>query len=184
MQKSKASINLRISVFCAFLTAFSIVFGKYLAINLGEVLRISFENLPIIFAGMAFGPIYGALTGLLSDLVGCMLVGYAVNPLVTCGAALVGLAAGLYRLLISRMGGVSRLIPIALTVFASHLIGSVLVKTAGLAAYYEMPYIMLFLWRSLNYLLVGAFECTLLFLLFKNSRIKSEIKKLNGGGAV
>lgn len=184
MQKSKASRNLRISVFCAFLTALSIVFGKYLAINLGEVLRISFENMPIILAGIAFGSVWGALTGLLADLIGCVLVGYAINPIVTAGAVLIGATSGMYRFVLSKMGGVSRFVPVSIVVFASHILGSVLVKTAGLAAFYEMPYILLLLWRALNYLLVGILESCIIFLLLKNSRIRNEIKKMNGGYSV
>ena len=43
----------------AFLVAISIVCGKYLAIRGGDVLRFSFENLPILLAGIAFGPLVG-----------------------------------------------------------------------------------------------------------------------------
>ncbi len=175
---------MRVSVLCAFLSALSIVLGKYLAINLGEVLRISLENMPLIFAGVAFGSLAGAACAVVADLVGCMLVGYAINPIVTLGAAVIGATAGIYRLLPKTGGGVSRFLAVAVSVLFSHFLGSVLVKTAGLAAFYEMPYIILLLWRALNYLIVGALECAIIFLLLKNNRIKYEIKKINGGRVV
>ena len=186
MKKSKltARDSLRVSVICAFLSALSIVLGKYLAINIGEVLRISFENMPIIFAGIAFGSICGMATAVVADLVGCMLVGYAINPIVTLGAAVIGAAAGIYRLLPKMSGGVSRFVRVAVSVFFSHFLGSILIKTAGLAAFYEMPYIILLLWRALNYLMVGVLECAIIFLLLKNNRIRLEIKKINGGRSV
>ena len=91
MHYTNAQRVLRVTVFSALLAAISIVCGKYLAFNMGDFLRFSFENLPIIFAGMAFGPLIGALVGVVADLVGCLLVGYAINPIITVGAAAIGL---------------------------------------------------------------------------------------------
>jgi len=100
--KKRASRILRLMVACAFLTASSIVLGKYLAVNLSDVLRFSFENLPIVLAGVAFGPVAGAAVGVVADLLGCVLVGFGVNPLVTIGAALIGAIAGIFRYLFNR----------------------------------------------------------------------------------
>ena len=93
-KKTLGTRSLQILTFSALLSAISIVCGKYLAINLGEVLRFSFENLPIIFAGIGFGPLVGGAVGLAADLLGCLLVGYAINPLVTLGAAAIGFISG------------------------------------------------------------------------------------------
>ena len=79
MRKNKGLWPLTLTVMLTMLSAMSIVLGKLLAVNLGEVLRLSFENLPIIFAGLAFGPLAGAAVGLVADTVGCLLVGYAIN---------------------------------------------------------------------------------------------------------
>ena len=82
---SKAKIavfgNLKTLVICSLFVAISIVCGKYLAIRGGDILRFSFENLPIILAGIAFGPLAGAVVGVVADLLGCLLVGYAINPI-------------------------------------------------------------------------------------------------------
>ena len=179
MQK-KNSRYLRIAVFSSFLAAMSIVFGKYRAINLGEVIRISFENTPIIFAGIAFGPIVGAVVGIVADLVGCLLVGYAINPVITIGAAAIGAVSGVFCFFVRKREGVSRYILIICAIFLSHIIGSVLIKTIGLAAFYAMPYHVLLLWRALNYLIVGALETLILVPLLSNRRINDEIKKLGG----
>ena len=182
MQKRRRrSSALRISVMCALLAAMSIVLGKLLAINLGEVLRLSFENLPIIFAGAAFGPVAGVLVGVLADILGCLMVGYAINPIVTLGAAAVGTMAGMYNLFPKMTGGVSRFVRIALTVLFSHLVGSVLIKTAGLSAFYAMPYYALLLWRALNYLIVGSLELLVLSVLLCNGRIRVLIDRMKGG---
>ena len=91
-KKGNAARPLRVTVACALLIALSIVCGKFLQFPVGEAMRFSFENLPILFAGMAFGPLAGVLVGTVADLIGCLAVGYAINPLVTLGAAAVSTA--------------------------------------------------------------------------------------------
>ena len=50
------SLHLQRLVIAGLLAALSILCGKYLAIRGGDVLRFSFENLPILLAGFALGP--------------------------------------------------------------------------------------------------------------------------------
>ena len=175
MREEKRALPLRITVALAMLTAVSIVCGKYLAVNIGSVIRISFENMPIIFAGAAFGPVSGILVGAVADLVGCVMVGYGINPVVTVGAAAIGLISGIMPRILSRLPMTVRL---ALTVATAHIIGSVLIKTFGLAAYYDMPLGILMLWRLLNYLLVGGCELLILTLLFRSKMLSSQLASL------
>ena len=176
MKRTKAQLKVRVAL--AMLTAVSIVCGKYLAVNLGNVLRLSFENLPIIFAGIAFGPIGGALVGVAADLIGCVLVGYGINPLVTAGAAVIGLSSGLASLACRRLPLGAR---VGLSVLISHILGSVLVKTVGLAAYYDMPIYALMLWRLLNYAIVGAAEGGLIYALLRNKMVRKQLLSLSEG---
>ncbi len=181
MRYTKGKRALRLTVFSALLSAVSIVCGKYLAFNIGEFIRFSFENLPIIFAGMAFGPIVGMAVGAVSDLVGSLLVGYAINPIITLGAVAVGLVSGASYFFKGKGGKFSHLIKISLTAAASHLVGSVLIKSVGLAVFYDMPLIILMLWRLLNYLIVGSLEGFILYHLLKNKRISHEIASIMKG---
>ena len=68
-------ISVRVIVLIGLLAAMSIVFGKLLAINIGNSFRISFENLPILMAGIFFGGPAGFVTGVLADVIGCLIVG-------------------------------------------------------------------------------------------------------------
>ena len=86
----KKKITAKFISICAILAAFSIILGKYLAINVGENFRFSMENLPILLAGLYLGPLAGAIVGAVADLVGCLLVGYAINPIITLGAVSIG----------------------------------------------------------------------------------------------
>ena len=168
-------------VACAFLTATSIVLGKYLAINLSDVLRFSFENLPIVLAGVAFGPIAGAAVGIVADILGCVLVGYGINPLVMIGAATIGAVSGIFRYLFNKPGGVSLLLKIICAEIAAHLVGSVIVKTIGLSAWYDMKLEILMLWRALNYVIISAAEIPLLYAILKNRGISRQIDIIRGG---
>ena len=169
---------LRLLTVSSFLAALSIVLGKYLAINIGDTFRLSFENLPVIFAGAAFGPVVGATVGAVADVVGCLFVGFAINPLITLGAAATGAVAGIYRFIPKSSGGVSRYILIIATVFMAHAVGSVLIKTAGLSIFYGTPYSALLFLRSFNYLVVGAAEAALLSVLLTNKKITREINRI------
>lgn len=165
----------KVLVLLSLLAALSILFGKYLAIPGGDVLRFSFENLPILLAGLHVGPIAGILVGVIADLLGCLMVGYAINPLVTLGAAVIGLVSGLLpRALPARLPMLLRL---AISVAAAHVCGSVIVKTFGLAAYYSMPFMILMLWRLLNYAIIAVLEITLLYLLTKNRAIAGQLRR-------
>ena len=173
--------NPRALCLAALLAAMSLLLGKFLQIPtpFSEIVRISFENLPVILAGMLLGPLAGAMTGVVADLVGCAAYGYAINPLITLGAGAVGLVAGLVAWALERA-------PLPLRVCAcvllAHTVGSVLVKTMGLAAWYlasyQIGYGQLLLWRALNYLIIGTMECLLLYLLLRHRGLARQLERM------
>ena len=175
MKKINPQMPIRYICALAMMSAISVIAGKYLQIPIGNTFRFSFENTPIIFTAMSFGPIYAMLVGIVADLVGCLLVGYEINPLVTVGAAAIGLISGITYKILEKASALPRII---LTVAIGHLIGSVVIKTLGLAIFYTMPIPMLMLYRLFNYLVVGAFECALLFILQKNKGINHIIRQI------
>lgn len=182
MQKKNGELiifkSLTILVISAFLAAISIVCGKYLAIRGGDVMRFSFENMPILMAGMLFGPIVGAVVGVVADLIGCVMVGYTINPVVTVGAASIGFVGGLVYYILGKIKKCPYVLKISVSVGAAHIIGSVLIKTVGLAAFYDMPLGILMLWRLLNYLIVGVLEGFILWYLLKNKALLREINAI------
>ena len=168
--------DVKVIVLLSLLAALSILCGKYLAFPGGgdSMIRFSFENLPILLAAMHVGPLAGMTVGILADLLGCLMVGYSINPIITLGAAVIGLLGGLIPYLIPK--GSPRLLRIAITVSLSHLVGSVVVKTFGLAQYYAMPFMILMLWRLLNYTIISVLESALLYLLTKNTAIAKQMR--------
>ena len=158
----------------AILAAMSIVLGKYLAFNLTPYVRISFENLPIIISGVFFGPIVGAAVGGVADILGCFMVGYTINPIVTAGAACVGLISGLIPIIFRKKSTPC----IILTVSTAHILGSIVIKTAGLSWFYSLPLITTGLWRILTYAFVGAAEYAVICVLCNNSAFVRQIENM------
>lgn len=179
MQKKKRSKvflgSLKVMLASALLAAVSIVCGKFLSFPQDGIFRFSLENLPILFAGAAFGPLAGMVTAVLADLVGCLMRGWAPLPWVTVGAGVLGLTGGL----IYRYFPVKPLwLKLGLSVYVSHLLGSVLVKTVNLYTFYDIPYPVALGWRGLNYLLVGTVDFLLLLLLLRNKGVTGQIQRL------
>ncbi|MEJ6952494.1 folate family ECF transporter S component [Natronospora cellulosivora (SeqCode)] len=73
-------LSVRKLVHLSFLIALSIVLTRMLSIRIPfggvEGVRIGFGALPIIFAGVVFGPLAGGIVGAISDLIG-----YFINPM-------------------------------------------------------------------------------------------------------
>ena len=173
--------NLRVMTCAGLLAALSIILGKFLQIPnpFQDIIRISFENTPLVMAGMFFGPAVGLATGAVADLVGCALYGYAVNPLITVGAASVGFVSGIISGYIVKK---SALLKTALSVALAHIIGSVVIKSLGLAAWYLSTYNMglteLMLWRLLTYCIIGVAETVIVFALIKNRSFSSQLERM------
>lgn len=183
MQKNKDFLsisnlkNLKVIITIAFFSAISFVFGKFLAIPVGDYMRFGFENLPIILSGILFGPISGCITGIVADIVGCILRGYVINPMLTFGAAVIGFCSGAVYQVPMKLTQPLRVI---LTVSLSHLIGSVLIKSIGLSIWYSMDFLFTLRWRGLNYLIVSIAEIFVLYVIIRNEGFKSQIKRLTG----
>ncbi len=175
--------NPRALCLAALLAAMSLILGKFLQIPtpFSTLVRISFENLPVILAGLLLGPLAGVMTGVVADLVGCALYGYSINPIVTLGAAAVGAVAGLAALFLRRAPLLLRVVGSAVT---AHTVGSVFIKTAGLAAWYLAQYDLgfgeLLLWRALNYAIIAALESTLLYLLLRHRALAGQLERMCG----
>lgn len=175
MQHTHRNGSTKIPVTLAVLAAIGIILGKFLAFNVTEFMRFSFENLTIIFAGIVFGPTLGAVVGTVQDLVGCLAVGYAINPLITLGCASLGAVAGVLYRALKKLPYTLR---ITVATLSAHLVGSVLIKTAGLVIFYSLPFGVTIAWRTLNYAIVGVAETLIITVLLKNKQLLSGINKI------
>lgn len=166
MSKSKSVKTL---VICGLLTALSIIFGKFLNIPIGETLRFSFENTPLFLAGFMFGPFIADIVAFAADILGSILRGYAINPLITLGAVFMGVSSGfLFKIL----KNTPLFLRVLITVGFSHILGSVLIKTFGLSLMYGTPYLALLPARIINYLIMIIIDVLVLYFILKNRSFK------------
>lgn len=185
MEKIKKSFTVlgstRTITVMALFAALSIVLGKFLAINFLSSYRISLENLPIIVAAAAYGPVAGAIVGVLADLIGCVLVGYAINPIITAGAAAIGIITGILTMRIrgseQKPAGKTLVIRMFTAVLAAHFVGSVIIKTVGIYYFYPQPFIILFSMRFAIYLFTAFIEGFILYILYRRKIISMFIPR-------
>ena len=166
--------SVKVLVACAMFIAMSIVLGKFLSIKIGDNIRISFENLSLILAGILYGPLIGMFTAVTADVLGCFIYGYSINPVITLGAACIGFIAGLLPMFVFK----KHLLPkIAVSVFAAHIVGSMIVKSIGLYIYYPSQRPLLY-WRIPVYLLTAVAETALIYSLLKSKAFISQFERV------
>ena len=79
----------------AALIAMQIILARFLSIQASDTLRISFESIPVILAGMWLGPLPGAVVAVLADFLGTVLSGYGTwFPPLVLGPLSVGILSG------------------------------------------------------------------------------------------
>lgn len=150
-------INRRIIPVLAMLVAVSIIFTRAFGVMLpiaggAMALRLSFGEIPIILAGILFGPLAGFMTGIAADLLGYIIntFGAPYFPGLTLSAGLVGLIPGLMlrnvnELTFLRLFGVIAFISVFISILLDTYWLSILLKT---------PYMALFLPRVIARLLL------------------------------
>ncbi|MGM9521404.1 MAG: folate family ECF transporter S component [Oscillospiraceae bacterium] len=161
----------------AMLTAVSVVIGilckNFLTFNI--YYRFTLENLPVIFSGLVFGPVVGALVGACADIVSCLCsANPALNPIITLGAACVGLCAGLVPKYIVRSPGITQ---IAVAELLAHLVGQVGVKSIGKIIWYGMPAWGILIGLGVS-IVAGAIECALIKLIMDRLNLTAHSKKV------
>ncbi len=176
-KKKKLLFSTKKLVFMAVMIALSIILGKFLAINVTTMIRISLENLPIILTAVTLGPLAGGMVAFVSDIIGCVIRGYEINPIVTFGAIAIGVICGL----IAKQRTISKkwVVKLVIAVYVAHFFGSVLIKTLGVSAFYlsnyNMGFVPLFFIRFGVYIVTAAIEIGIILLLMKNKSLRSQL---------
>ena len=154
------------------LTAFSVLIGifckNFLTFNV--YYRLTFENLPVILAGLLYGPVVGGAVGAAADIVSCICsTNPAVNPLITFGAVCVGVSAGIVaRYVIKKRGKLQ----FALAVSIAHLAGQVTVKSIAKMIWFAMPWYGIFIGLVFS-ALAGTFEFFIIKWIMNNKSLRS-----------
>lgn len=171
--------SLKVMTMSAMLCAMSVVIGIFCKnfLNFGfGLFRVTFENLPILLAGIMFGPVVGGMVGAATDIISYLMSNqvYPINLLVTVGAASVGAVSGLMsKYVIKRRGYWRLIIPSVL----AHVIGSMIIKTIGLYSIYGAAV----LWRVPLYFVIASLEIIVMCLMYRNRTVRRMIDGGFGG---
>ena len=167
--------SLRVLCFAAMLAAMSVIIAYLAKLLFGPgPLRVTFENLPIIFGGVSFGPFVGAMIAVVADLCSCLLSGQAPNPLILVGSVSIGLVSGFLGSYIFR--GRRYISALCIELF-THVIGSMILKTLALRFYFHFGWAVLVL-RFPVYVLVIVAESYLLYLLLRSRQLHTLIERM------
>ena len=135
-----AKFSSRTLAYAGVLVAMNVVLTRLAAIPIGPILRITVGSVPIILAGLWLGPVAGGLSGAAGDLIGCVISGFAPNPLITLSAALTGILPALFRpFIMGRSAGVRRFLRLLLVLAGTMLVTSQGTTVLGLALIYGLP---------------------------------------------
>ena len=156
----------------ALLTAMSIVFSRVLSISTGFV-RFNLGSLPVLLAALLFGPGAGFAVGAVADMVGGVLSGYAINPLITLGAGAIGFVAGVawQKLTALRTG-----LRLGCSVLLGYFVGAMVINSLALRIFYGYAWSVLLI-RIPNALILSAVSTVLLRILLENRTLMNLAKK-------
>lgn len=125
-------------ILMAALIAMQIILARFLSIQASDILRISFESVPIVLAGMWLGPLSGAIVALIADILGTVLSGYGIwFPPIALGPILVGVISGLSTKYVFRsdLSSTRDSWKVILTVVVAGIVNSFLVTTVTTTMY-------------------------------------------------
>lgn len=165
---------------CALLTALSVILARLLTIIPSEISRFSLEAVPILLAGLLFGPVPGAAVGFAADFIGCLFSPFGYNPIFCLPPILYGLWAGLLRGYLWTKPTVWR---VALAVFPAALCGSVLWQSAALALVYGGEAKLAFFLtrlasRSIQFAVTGVIDTAAVWLLLRRNALSPVLHRL------
>jgi ECF transporter S component (folate family) len=174
MPKVKAFFTPKRLTTMAIFIALQIVLARFAGIQVSEGLRISFEAIPVILAGIWLGPMAGLVVGFLSDFIGTVISGYGVYFLpLAITPILNGVLPGLcYRYIFKGNMGIVKCVAL---VIVTEIISGLLLGTYALTWYFHLfvpnrqaTFAILFVPR-LAKLVTMACDAVLVWLLHKTA---------------
>jgi riboflavin transporter len=148
------------------LMAMSIVLERMLGFMPTPNIRIAFGNLPIIMAGLLFGPIAGGIVGLVSDFLGTTLFSafpwfapMALTPVI------MGVVPPLIGMLLKKR---TKLVTFIAMILPAEILGPVLWSTLSLQWLNNVPFLVNLPIRTPVKTAIAVFDIMLVFLLYKS----------------
>ena len=149
----------------ALLVAMHLVLTRVLVIDLGAY-RISVGSVCTILAGLWLGPVAGGVCGFASDIIGCFMKGYAVNPFITVAAILWGVLPAVVRPLIANKKKTGKTVGICVSIVVTAILSSLVLTTAGLVIMLGYNFYAIMPGRLIQFAIMIPIYCVLTCLLY------------------
>ena len=164
-------ITVNSMVMTALLISISVVLARFCVVYITPSVRINFGNVPIMLSGLMFGPVIGALSGLIADIIGSVLLSaLGWYPPLTVSAAIMGFVPGILAFLFKNEQNMKRTLII---VFCSNFFGTMLWSTFWLAKLSNVTFWSLAVVRFPLYIGMTVLESILLLAIYR------AVKKFN-----
>lgn len=177
MEQKQKIFSVQNLALMAVLIAMQIVLARFAGIQINEGLRVSFESIPVILAGLWLGPVCGMLVAAVADVLGTIISGYGVYfPLLTVGPMLLAAICGLVGTRVLPEDGVlekRHVVWYFAAVIFSECIASLFYGTWALTLYYsvivgkQMPFALLFATRIPTKLVTMAVDAFLSYVIYR-----------------
>lgn len=164
---------MRVLVTLALLVAINIILTRLFVVYLTDFARLDLGNVPILLSGFLFGPLAGALTGGVADVLGAIISGRGWYPPLTVGPLLMGLIPGLLQFWFRKAPTLLRM---AMIVILAEVTASVLWKTYWLSTLYGISYSACLLARLPAIIPLAIVEILFVYILYK--RLSKEYSDL------
>lgn len=164
--------NIRVLAVAAVFIAISVA-GKQLSFTAG-LLRFGFETLTVLMAGIMLGPFIGAAVGACADIIGCIMVGYAINPVITLGACCVGFISGIVS---HTMFKENKALNIAVSIAAARIVGSLIINSIAFYIYFHYP-LKLILLRIPSCAILGVCEFYIIYMIMNNKAFANQLERM------
>ncbi len=167
MQKNncKTRWNVKTLVFMALIVAMHLVLTRVFVVELGAY-RISLGSICTILAGLWMGPAAGAVCGMASDLLGCFMKGYALNPIITLAAIMWGVIPAVLKPLWEDKPKKVKTIGVVLAVIVTAFVSSLVLTTTGLVLIQGYNFYAIIPGRVVQFVILVPIYCVITCFLY------------------
>lgn len=167
MQKNsyKTHWNVKTLVFMALIVAMHLVLTRVFVIELGAY-RISLGSVCTILGGFWLGPLAGAVCGFASDMLGCFMRGYAINPIITLAAMMWGVLPALMKPMLTDKSKKMKTVMISVIVLLTSLVSSLVLTTTGLVLIQGYNFYAIIPGRIVQFVILVPIYCVVTCLMY------------------
>lgn len=165
-KRSKTSWSVYTIVMMGMLIAMEIILERTIAIPIGNINRVSLGKCVVILAGLWMGPVCGAIVGMISDVIGAILAGYTIIPLITLSSMMWGIIPVLFLPMIKKSDKSQRVLLLCMAIIINSVVSTLVLTSLGLMQFYGTPLSAMAAPRSIQFITLTPVYCIVVSLLY------------------